>query len=68
MAENKQASEGLAEDLIRSMVQTASIELHLKTLVEKRQSEMDNGLIDTNDFNRVNEQIDVLKKFERRTV
>ena len=61
MAENKQASEGLAEDLIRSMVQTASIELHLKTLVEKRQSEMDNGLIDTNDFNRVNEQIDVLK-------
>ena len=35
MAENKQASEGLAEDLIRSMVQTASIELHLKTLAEK---------------------------------
>ncbi|WP_196975346.1 hypothetical protein [Salmonella enterica] len=64
MAENKQASEGLAEDLIRSMVQTASIELHLKTLVEKRQSEMDNGLIDTNDFNRVNEQIDVLKNLK----
>ncbi|MEX1505529.1 hypothetical protein [Enterococcus sp. C56] len=64
MAENKQASEGLAEDLIRSMVQTSSIELHLKTLVEKRQSEMDNGLIDTNDFNRVNEQIDVLKNLK----
>ena len=61
MAENKQASEGLAEDLIRSMVQTGFYRTTFKTLVEKRQSEMDNGLIDTNDFNRVNEQIDVLK-------
>ena len=25
---------------------------------------MDNGLIDTNDFNRVNEQIDVLKNLK----
>ena len=64
MAENKQASEGLAEDLIRSMVQNSFYRTTFKTLVEKRQSEMDNGLIDTNDFNRVNEQIDVLKNLK----
>lgn len=61
MAENKQASEGLAEDLIRSMVQTACIELHLKTLVEKRQSELDNGLIDTENFEIVKKQVDIIK-------
>lgn len=41
--ENKHSSSGLAEDLIRSFVQIASAELHVKTLIEKRVSEIENG-------------------------
>lgn len=44
--ENKHASDGLAEDVIRSFVQIASAEMHAKTILEKRVSELENGLID----------------------
>lgn len=43
--ENKHATDGLAEDLIRSFIQIASAEMHTKTLLEKRISELENGLI-----------------------
>ena len=33
--ENKHSSDGIAEDLIRSFVQMASVELHTKTLIQK---------------------------------
>ncbi|EOH96721.1 hypothetical protein UAW_01886 [Enterococcus haemoperoxidus ATCC BAA-382] len=44
--ENKHSTDGIAEDLIRSFVQIASTEMHAKTLLEKRVSELENGLID----------------------
>lgn len=44
--ENKHSTDGIAEDLIRSFVQVASAEMHAKTLLEKRVSELENGLID----------------------
>ncbi|MEI5994032.1 hypothetical protein [Candidatus Enterococcus mansonii] len=44
--ENKHSTDGIAEDLIRSFVQVASAEMHTKTLLEKRVSELENGLID----------------------
>jgi len=44
--ENKHSTDGIAEDLIRSFVQITSAELHAKTLLEKRVSELENGLID----------------------
>ncbi|MGX7263707.1 hypothetical protein [Enterococcus crotali] len=43
---NKHSTDGIAEDLIRSFVQVASAEMHAKTLLEKRVSELENGLID----------------------
>ena len=46
MAENKNSSDGLAEDLIRAFVQIGCAESHLKTLLEKSLSQMENGLID----------------------
>ena len=46
MAENTHSTDGLAEDMIRSFVQIASAEMHAKTLLEKRYSEVENGLID----------------------
>lgn len=44
--ENVHSSDGIAEDLIRSFVQIASAEMHAKTLLEKRVSELENGIID----------------------
>lgn len=40
--ENVHSSDGIAEDIIRSFVQFGSAEMHLKTLVEKTASKIDN--------------------------
>lgn len=55
--ENVHSSDGLAEDLIRSFVQVGSAEMHSKTLLEKRISELENGLIDVEDEKVLGEQI-----------
>ncbi len=46
--ENKHSTDGIAEDIIRSFVQVAVAEMHMKTLLEKRVSELENGMIDLN--------------------
>ncbi|WP_304408423.1 hypothetical protein, partial [Faecalibaculum rodentium] len=43
---NENASNGMAEDLIRSFVQIASAELHTKTSIEKAVSDIENGVSD----------------------
>lgn len=42
-------NDGLTEDLIRTFQQLACTEGHLKTLIEKYQSELQNGLIEVED-------------------
>ena len=42
---NIHSSDGMAEDLIRSFTQIANAELHVKTLLEKRISELENGMV-----------------------
>lgn len=54
MAENIHSSDSQAEDLIRAFVQVGCSESHLKTLLEKAVSELENGLIEV-------ENPDVLK-------
>lgn len=54
---NIHASDGIAEDLIRSFVQIGAAEMHAKTLLEKRISELENGLIDTDDETAITEQL-----------
>ena len=46
---NTHSTDGLAEDLIRSFVQIAVMEMHTKTLLEKCISEQTNGLVDMDD-------------------
>ena len=46
MAENRNSSDTAAEDLIRAFVQIGCAESHMKTLLEKAVSELENGLID----------------------
>lgn len=43
---NERSSDGIAEDLIRSFVQFGAAELHLKTLVEKSEARLREGLSD----------------------
>ena len=48
--ENKYSTSGIAEDLIRSFVQMSCAEIHAKTLLENRISELENGLIETDNM------------------
>ena len=50
-------SDGIAEDLIRSIVQTACAEVHSKTLLEKFEAQLSDGIIDLNDGAAVQKQI-----------
>ena len=56
MATNVNSSDGIAEDLIRSFVQVGCAELHAKTLLEKANAELENGLIDIYDTAKVQKQ------------
>ena len=60
--QNKHSSDGIAEDLIRSLVQMASVELHTKTLIEKRVSEIENGMVNEEDIPKQLEIIQGLKE------
>ena len=58
---NPNSSDGMAEDLIRSIVQMGCAEVHAKTLYEKTVAELENGLIDIGNDDVVQNQ---LKKIE----
>lgn len=53
--------DGIAEDLIRSIVQLSCAELHAKTLYEKFTGELENGLIDTENKEVVDAQIEKIE-------
>lgn len=61
---NKHSTDAITEDVIRSFVQVSASELHLKTLVEKRDSELDNDLVDFEEisFQEFVENIEDLKE------
>lgn len=54
--------DGIAEDLIRSIVQLSCSELHAKTLYEKFTAELENGLIDTENKEVVDKQIEKIEE------
>lgn len=58
---NSHSSDGMAEDIIRSIVQMGCAEVHAKTLYEKMVAELENGLIDIENDDVVQAQ---LKKIE----
>ena len=51
-------SDGVAEDLIRSFVQVGCAEVHAKTILEKYNAQLENGLINLDDNKAVLEQTD----------
>lgn len=58
---NEHSTDGIAEDLIRSFVQMASTEVHTKTLIEKRVSEIESGMVLEEDIPSQLETIQGLK-------
>lgn len=61
MSKNKNSTDGIAEDLIRSFVQMTNVELHFKTLIEKRVGEIENGLVEDDDMSEQMQTIDRYK-------
>lgn len=67
---NVHSSDGIAEDLIRSFIQFGSSELHAKTLFEKENARLNNGLVDLDEAlpkiemyeNLVNKYADLRRK------
>lgn len=61
--ENKHASNGLAEELIRSIAQIGAVEYHYKTLVEKTNAELENGLVELDTNEKLTAQITKLNEY-----
>lgn len=55
---NENSSDGIAEDIIRAIVQTGCAEAHAKTLYEKATAELENGIIDPDDTESVEAQVE----------
>lgn len=76
MEQNKVGAiaDGMAEDLIRAITQAVCAEGHYKTLIEKYNAELNNGLIEVDDvkgtLDKMNDAIDELEKVSevRRTM
>lgn len=58
---NDNSTSGIAEDLIRSFVQIGCAETHTKTLIEKRVSELENGMVEETDMDKQIQVIENLK-------
>ncbi|MGM0175678.1 hypothetical protein [Enterococcus sp. DIV0800] len=68
MSKNVHSTDGIAEDLIRSFVQVAAAEMHAKTLLEKRISELENGLIDVEEKDVLANHLKVITKTEKEVI
>lgn len=60
--ENKNASNGIAEEMIRTFVQLGCCELHTKTTIEKKVSEIENGMVPEEDVQDFMKDIEDLRK------
>ena len=62
--QNKDSETGMAEDMLRSIVQLGATEIHYQTLYNKAVAQMENGLIEVeNDEVRVS-QIEKIRRYQ----
>lgn len=66
--ENKHASNGLAEELIRSIAQLGAMEYHYKTLVEKTNAELENGIVNVDTNEALIAQLNKADEFKREMI
>lgn len=63
--ENKMSTSGIGEDMIRACIQFGCAELHAKTLYEKMRAELDNGIVDVEDKNALDEAIMKMENYRQ---
>ena len=63
MSKNLMADTGMAEDLLRSIVQMGCAEVHANTLYYKATSELENGIVDVTDQNKLQAHLEKLDMF-----
>lgn len=56
--------DGMSEDMIRSFVQIGCAELHAKTILEKAEAEMEEGIVDLEDPDAVDRQMKKISDIE----
>lgn len=61
---NKMSTDSIAEDMIRTFTQLICAEGHLKTLIEKKHAELENGLIDVENGAEVNKALDLIESYQ----
>ncbi|WP_288341722.1 hypothetical protein [uncultured Dubosiella sp.] len=59
---NENASNGIAEEMIRTFVQLGCCELHVKTTIEKKVSELENGMVPEDNVQDFMKDIEDLRK------
>ena len=62
---NPHSTDGLAEELLRVIVQMGCSESHLKTLVEKASAELENGLVNVEDPEVVKNHLARIENFRK---
>lgn len=65
---NKHSTDGFSEDLIRSFTQLICSEGHLKSLIEKTTSELENGIVNVDDPDELNKALDKLDNMQQELV
>lgn len=60
---NPMASNGIAEELIRSFIQFGCAELHAKTSLEKVKAKVENGLIDVSDNETLTKHLQLMDEY-----
>ena len=60
---NKDSETGMAEDMLRCIVQLGATEIHYQTLYNKARAELENGLIDVSDDNTRISQVDKIEYY-----
>ena len=65
---NPHSTDGIYEDLIRSFTQLICSEGHLKSLIEKTTSELENGIVNVDDPEELNKALDKLDNLQQELV
>lgn len=60
---NKDSETGMAEDMLRCIVQLGATEIHYQTLYNKARAELENALIDVSDDNTRISQVDKIEYY-----
>lgn len=62
--QNKLSETGMAEDMLRSIVQLGATEIHYQTLYNKARAELENGIVDVENQDVLNKQTEKMDRYQ----